>query len=124
MNDISLARPTVGLSSIGWSDDTTNARRATNSEYTPIGGKIFHSLDSLYEVKTVSDLARGVTNVEHIDKQLLQPQRFEAALYDVFDKVNDPVHMSEKSEAALSTLNRIKGAWEQCRDNIAMLNLA
>ena len=125
MSDVSLISPTVGLTSIAWSDETVEARDSQQHDYTPIGGRVVQSVRSLYDQATLLDVARDLTEFARVDTDLRQPQRFEAALLDAFDKVAAAVNANQQEgAAALKVLEGIKDAWEQCRYNMAALNQA
>ena len=57
-----------------------------------------------------------------IDTDLLQPQKFEAALLDVFDKIATATANDPQAEPAHATLHVVTEAMAQCRDKIASLN--
>ena len=125
MSDLSLIGPTVGLTSIArFEADHTGAARK-KSDYTPIGGRVVQNVRSLYEHTTVKDVALALSVPVIMDPDLLQPQRFESALLDAFDKIDAQVREDPTTGAAAhKTLAGIKAAWAQCRDNIAALNQA
>ena len=125
INDLSLIKPTVGLSSVTRADDATDISDLQQHDYTPIGGRVIQSVRSLYDQNTLLDVARGLTEPRRVDADLQRPQRFEAALLDAFDKVAAACAANTKEgDAALKTLKGIKDAWEQCRYNMAALNQA
>jgi Type III secretion system YscX (type_III_YscX) len=121
MSSISLTSPTVGLTSIVRYDGD-RASLPSQSAARLVGRQVQQSVRSLYAQPTVQDLALDLTAPKSIPPELLQPQRFAAALLDTYDKVL--AHYEDDADAgpAQSTLREIAEAWEQCRDNIAALN--
>ena len=124
MRDVSSpASPTVGLTAIAWAD-TQTVRKADESSARAVftGSTIRQNVRGLYDQKTITDFAYDLTVPGKIDADLLQPQKFEAALLDVFDKIATATANDPQAEPAHATLHVVTEAMAQCRDKIASLN--
>ncbi|MCP5090528.1 MAG: hypothetical protein GY949_06375 [Gammaproteobacteria bacterium] len=121
MHDISLINPTIGLTTIDRREPIAESQNKETA-YQPVGGKVVHSINNLYNQSSTRDRTLDLTVPQTLDSDLLQPQNFHAAFLDVCDKIAAHFEQDPAAGLANSHLDGLRKAYDQCSDNLVALN--
>lgn len=117
-----LPNPTTGIESIGRFETGRTALPAAGDAQI-VGGRVAQSAPSLYYNVSVHDVARQLIAPRIPDPSVLLPNRFEAAFYDLVDKMESQTRRRDSAHPALVHLRELREVREVCRQNLLAVNL-